>query len=108
MPNLKTSRWRLLSIKTLLLTVAALLLFGLFKWRYHYQGHQPRLDLHGLVEQRCAVEKVVLDVDLIIFSNEQGLFKLSDTSLIEPLVSEMRLSTYTGPTKCLFEKIYIL
>ncbi|OPX90116.1 MAG: hypothetical protein A4E53_01331 [Pelotomaculum sp. PtaB.Bin104] len=30
------------------------------------------------------------NADLIIFSNEQGSFKLSDAGLIEPLLSEMR------------------
>ena len=72
MTNLKTTR-RLPAIKTLLLIVAVLLLFGLFEWRYR-NFSQPRLDLRGLVEQRCAVEKVVLDND----KDVDGIYDLDD------------------------------
>ncbi|TEB07676.1 hypothetical protein Psch_01231 [Pelotomaculum schinkii] len=60
-------------VKSLLLIVAAALLFGLFEWRYHY-FNLPRLDPQGLVEQRCVVEKVVLDSD----KDGDGIYDLDD------------------------------
>lgn len=58
----KATRWRLLVIKTLLLFVAVALLFGLFEWWYP-NFNLPRLDPRGLVEQRCVIEKIMLDSD---------------------------------------------
>ncbi|MDD4238641.1 MAG: DUF1287 domain-containing protein [Desulfotomaculaceae bacterium] len=62
MTNSKTTRWRLLVTRILLFIVAAVLLFGLFEYR-HPSFNLPRLGPQGLVEQRCIVEKVVLDSD---------------------------------------------
>ena len=65
---------RLLITKTLLsIIIAMLLLFCLFEWR-HLNFSRPRLDLSGLVEQRCAVEKVVLAVD----KDGDGIYDLDD------------------------------
>jgi hypothetical protein len=73
MKNFRTGKWRLLGIKTTLLIVTVALLFGLFEWPYR-NSNLPRLDLRGLVEKRCVVEKVVLDSD----KDCDGLYDLDD------------------------------
>jgi uncharacterized protein YijF (DUF1287 family) len=73
MKNYRTGKWRLLGIKTTLLIVTVALLFGLFEWPYR-NSNLPRLDLRGLVEKRCVVEKVVLDSD----KDCDGLYDLDD------------------------------
>jgi len=65
---------RLLINKILLtLIVAVVLLFCLFEWR-RLNLSLPRLGFSGLVEQRCAVEKVVLAVD----KDGDGIYDLDD------------------------------
>ncbi len=65
---------RLLINRILLsLIIVVLLLFCLFEWR-RLNLSRPRLDLSGLVEQRCAVEKVVLAVD----KDGDGIYDLDD------------------------------
>jgi hypothetical protein len=65
-------RRRLLIFKTLLLAAAVLLALGFFEWRRH--SGQPSLDPQGPIEQRCAVEKVVLDSD----RDGDGIYDLDD------------------------------
>ncbi|OPX90114.1 MAG: hypothetical protein A4E53_01329 [Pelotomaculum sp. PtaB.Bin104] len=64
---------KLRRIFTLLFIIAALLLFGFVEWRYHGFS-RPRLDLRGLVEPPCVVEKVVLDSD----KDGDGVYDLDD------------------------------
>lgn len=72
MNNSKTTGWRLL-VFIILLLIAAAVLFCLFERRYHY-FNLPRLEPPGLVEQRCVVEKVVLDSD----KDGDGIYDLDD------------------------------
>ncbi|MDD2553807.1 MAG: DUF1287 domain-containing protein [Desulfotomaculaceae bacterium] len=61
------------TIKILVCIAAALSLFVFYKWWNNSFDRSP-LDLHGLVEQRCIVEKVVLDSD----KDGDGIYDLDD------------------------------
>lgn len=59
--------------KTLIIIAAVVSLFVLYKC-WNNSHNRPPLDLHGLVEQRCIVEKAVLEID----KDGDGIYDLDD------------------------------
>jgi len=64
---------RLLKNKILLLVTASILLLGLFNWQ-HFDFIKPRVNIPGLVEERCVVERIVSSSD----RDGDGIYDLDD------------------------------